>query len=90
MHNNRLFVQIKNTIWWHMYYYFSAQVIADFINEQFEKYLKEELKIKRCLDYYDDTRIHACLYFISPTGHGFVYSFSRNTNEFIAKWLFSF
>ncbi|VDM21183.1 unnamed protein product, partial [Wuchereria bancrofti] len=53
----------------------SAQVIVDFINEQFEKYLKEELKIKRCLDYYDDTRIHACLYFISPTGHGFVYSF---------------
>uniref|UniRef100_A0A915PPF4 Septin-type G domain-containing protein n=1 Tax=Setaria digitata TaxID=48799 RepID=A0A915PPF4_9BILA len=50
----------------------SAQVIVDFINEQFEKYLKEELKIKRCLDYYDDTRIHACLYFISPTGHGFV------------------
>ncbi|EJW83573.1 hypothetical protein WUBG_05516, partial [Wuchereria bancrofti] len=49
----------------------SAQVIVDFINEQFEKYLKEELKIKRCLDYYDDTRIHACLYFISPTGHGF-------------------
>uniref|UniRef100_A0AAF5PMB6 Septin-type G domain-containing protein n=1 Tax=Wuchereria bancrofti TaxID=6293 RepID=A0AAF5PMB6_WUCBA len=48
----------------------SAQVIVDFINEQFEKYLKEELKIKRCLDYYDDTRIHACLYFISPTGHG--------------------
>uniref|UniRef100_A0A0R3RYI3 Septin-type G domain-containing protein n=1 Tax=Elaeophora elaphi TaxID=1147741 RepID=A0A0R3RYI3_9BILA len=50
----------------------SAQVIVDFINEQFEKYLKEELKIKRCLDYYDDTRIHACLYFISPTGHGYV------------------
>lgn len=48
----------------------SAQVIVDFINEQFERYLKEELKIKRCLDYYDDSRIHACLYFISPTGHG--------------------
>uniref|UniRef100_A0A914VB35 Septin n=1 Tax=Plectus sambesii TaxID=2011161 RepID=A0A914VB35_9BILA len=48
----------------------SAKVIVDFISEQFEKYLKEELKIKRCLDYYDDTRIHACLYFISPTGHG--------------------
>uniref|UniRef100_A0A914R1V8 Septin-type G domain-containing protein n=2 Tax=Ascarididae TaxID=6250 RepID=A0A914R1V8_PAREQ len=48
----------------------SAEVIVEYINEQFEKYLKEELKIKRCLDYYDDTRIHACLYFISPTGHG--------------------
>ncbi|VDD93301.1 unnamed protein product, partial [Enterobius vermicularis] len=48
----------------------SAEVIVNFINEQFEKYLKEELKVKRCLEYYDDTRIHACLYFISPTGHG--------------------
>uniref|UniRef100_A0A158Q5H9 Septin n=1 Tax=Dracunculus medinensis TaxID=318479 RepID=A0A158Q5H9_DRAME len=48
----------------------SAEVILDFINQQFEKYLMEELKIRRCLDYFDDTRIHACLYFISPTGHG--------------------
>jgi len=32
--------------------------------------LKEELKVKRSLVIYDDTRIHACLYFISPTGHG--------------------
>jgi septin family protein len=49
---------------------FSAQVIVDYINFQFEAYLKEELKVKRNLSYYDDTRIHACLYFISPTGHG--------------------
>ncbi|GMT33952.1 hypothetical protein PFISCL1PPCAC_25249, partial [Pristionchus fissidentatus] len=48
----------------------SAKVIVDYIEAQFEKYLKEELKVRRCLAYYDDTRIHACLYFISPTGHG--------------------
>uniref|UniRef100_A0A915DHR8 Septin n=1 Tax=Ditylenchus dipsaci TaxID=166011 RepID=A0A915DHR8_9BILA len=48
----------------------SVKIICDYINEQFETYLKEELKIRRCLAYYDDTRIHACLYFISPTGHG--------------------
>uniref|UniRef100_A0A915EGW8 Septin n=1 Tax=Ditylenchus dipsaci TaxID=166011 RepID=A0A915EGW8_9BILA len=48
----------------------SVKIICDYINEQFETYLKEELKIRRCLTYYDDTRIHACLYFISPTGHG--------------------
>ncbi|KAK0406588.1 hypothetical protein QR680_018672 [Steinernema hermaphroditum] len=48
----------------------SARVIVDYINEQFEKYLIEELKVKRCLAYFDDSRIHACLYFISPTGHG--------------------
>lgn len=43
----------------------------DYINRQFEAYLKEELKVKRNLITYDDTRIHVCLYFISPTGHGF-------------------
>ena len=41
------------------------------MDEQFEKYLQEELKIHRsnnlCLE---DTRIHCCLYMISPVGHG--------------------
>lgn len=41
----------------------------DYIDAQFEAYLQEELKIKRSLFSYHDTRIHACLYFISPTGH---------------------
>lgn len=50
---------------------FSAQVIVDYINQQFEAYLREELKVKRNLVTYDDTRIHVCLYFISPTGHGY-------------------
>uniref|UniRef100_A0A914LLG7 Septin n=1 Tax=Meloidogyne incognita TaxID=6306 RepID=A0A914LLG7_MELIC len=48
----------------------SARVIVDYINSQFEGYLKEELKVKRNLTKFDDTRIHACLYLISPTGHG--------------------
>jgi len=30
---------------------------------------QEELKIKRQLYNYHDTRVHACLYFIAPTGH---------------------
>lgn len=41
----------------------------EFIDAQFEAYLQEELKIKRTLHNYHDTRIHACLYFIAPTGH---------------------
>ena len=49
----------------------SAKIIVDFLNEQFELYLKEELKVNRSLVDYEDTRIHACLYFISPTGHGY-------------------
>lgn len=48
----------------------SFKAIVDYINAQFENYLQEELKIKRCLASYHDTRIHACLYFICPTGHG--------------------
>uniref|UniRef100_A0A8B9TV52 Septin-type G domain-containing protein n=1 Tax=Anas platyrhynchos TaxID=8839 RepID=A0A8B9TV52_ANAPL len=43
--------------------------IVEFIDAQFEAYLQEELKIKRVLHNYHDTRIHACLYFIAPTGH---------------------
>ncbi|EGT39219.1 CBN-UNC-61 protein [Caenorhabditis brenneri] len=48
----------------------SAKVIVDYLEDQFEKYLQEELKPRRMLQYFDDSRIHACLYFISPTGHG--------------------
>lgn len=32
--------------------------------------MQEELKIKRSLSSYHDNRIHVCLYFICPTGHG--------------------
>nr|XP_027239371.1 septin-2-like [Penaeus vannamei] len=48
----------------------SFTAIVDYIDKQFDDYLQEELKIKRCLSAYHDARIHACLYFICPTGHG--------------------
>uniref|UniRef100_H2YIP9 Septin n=1 Tax=Ciona savignyi TaxID=51511 RepID=H2YIP9_CIOSA len=48
----------------------SYKPVVEYINQQFENYLQEELKICRSLFSYHDTRIHACLYFISPTGHG--------------------
>ncbi|NXR46868.1 SEP10 protein, partial [Hippolais icterina] len=44
------------------------QPIVDYIDAQFEAYLEEELKVIRSLFSYHDTRIHVCLYFISPTG----------------------
>uniref|UniRef100_A0A1A7YYU0 Septin n=1 Tax=Iconisemion striatum TaxID=60296 RepID=A0A1A7YYU0_9TELE len=47
----------------------SYKPILDYLDAQFEKYLEEELKIKRSLFHYDDSRIHVCLYFISPNGH---------------------
>ncbi|KAA0709599.1 Septin-8-B [Triplophysa tibetana] len=47
----------------------SYKPVVDYIEAQFERFLEEELKIKRSLYDYQDSRIHICLYFISPTGH---------------------
>lgn len=43
--------------------------IVEYLDEQFDRYLQEELKVKRNLWHYCDTRVQVCLYFISPTGH---------------------
>lgn len=43
--------------------------ILEYIDAQFEKYLQQEMKIRRLLNTYHDSRVHACLYFVSPTGH---------------------
>ncbi|CAH0560975.1 unnamed protein product [Brassicogethes aeneus] len=48
----------------------SFKAVVDYIDNQFENYLQEELKIKRSLSAYHDSRTHVCLYFICPTGHG--------------------
>ncbi|MEJ1282134.1 hypothetical protein NN561_013087 [Cricetulus griseus] len=47
----------------------SYQPVVEYLDAQFEAYLQEELKIKRSLVDYHDSRIHVCLYFIAPTGH---------------------
>lgn len=47
----------------------SFKPLVDYIDEQFEKYLQEELKIKRDLVNFHDSRVHVCLYFLAPTGH---------------------
>ncbi|GBP49740.1 Septin-2 [Eumeta japonica] len=48
----------------------SFKAVVDYIDAQFEAYLQEELKIKRSISAYHDSRLHVCLYFICPTGHG--------------------
>jgi septin family protein len=45
------------------------QIISNYLDQQFESYLQEELKIKRNFAILNDTRIHLCLYFLCPTGH---------------------
>merc|ERR1712002_226321 len=47
----------------------SSKSIVDYIDAQFEAYLQEELRVKRSLHTYHDSRVHACLYFLAPTGH---------------------
>ncbi|XP_069726239.1 neuronal-specific septin-3-like isoform X2 [Phaenicophaeus curvirostris] len=42
--------------------------IIKYINEQYEKYLREEILITRKRKI-PDTRVHGCVYFIPPTGH---------------------
>lgn len=48
----------------------SYNSIVEYIDAQFEKYLQEELKIHRSQSSLFDTRIHCCLYILSPIGHG--------------------
>lgn len=43
------------------------QPIVDEVNSRFDSYLEYENKVNR--SGYTDSRIHACLYFIEPTGH---------------------
>ncbi|EGD74644.1 septin [Salpingoeca rosetta] len=42
--------------------------LLDYVDAQFEEYLQEELKMNRQLHSYTDTRVHACLFLVSPTG----------------------
>ena len=49
----------------------SWQPIMKFINDQYERYLQEEVSIDR-KKRIPDTRVHCCLYFIPATGHSYV------------------
>jgi septin family protein len=48
----------------------SHEEIVAYVSAQCEAYLQEELSLRRssCRQI-NDTRVHACLYFITPTGH---------------------
>lgn len=47
---------------------FSFKPILDYVNDQFESYLKDESGLNR--RHIVDTRVHCCFYFVAPTGHG--------------------
>jgi septin 3/9/12 len=49
---------------------------VEYVNQQMELYLSEELSADRPSTI-PDHRVHACLYFIAPTGHGYeVFNYS--------------
>ena len=43
--------------------------VLQHVKNQFEDYLTDEISVNRPT-YIPDGRIHCCLYFIAPTGHG--------------------
>ncbi|KAG7692961.1 hypothetical protein KL930_004310 [Ogataea haglerorum] len=47
----------------------SFQVITDYVKHQYDEILIEESKLRRN-PRFKDCRVHVCLYFITPTGHG--------------------
>ena len=45
-------------------------LFRDYVEKQFDGYLTDETRVNRLGQKSQDTRVHACLYFISPVGHG--------------------
>ncbi|CAG13829.1 unnamed protein product, partial [Tetraodon nigroviridis] len=45
--------------------------IITYVNEQYEKYLREELHVNRKRRI-PDSRVHCCIYFLPATGHRLV------------------
>ncbi|MEQ2179059.1 Septin-5, partial [Goodea atripinnis] len=48
--------------------------ITDYIDQQFEQYFRDESGLNR--KNIQDNRVHCCLYFIPPFGHGYTYKCS--------------
>lgn len=46
----------------------SWEPIVEYVNEQYEKYLREELHVNRKRRI-PDSRVHCCIYFLPATGH---------------------
>jgi len=46
----------------------SWKPIADYVEQQFEQFYQDETGLDR--HNIKDTRVHCCLYFIPPYGHG--------------------
>ena len=54
--------------------------ILEYLEEKFEEFLEGETRVNRnhCKP---DTRVHACLYFIAPTGGSLIFSWLVHVNS---------
>ena len=52
-------------------FHFSFSEIVEYLEREYDNILAEESRIKRN-PRFKDNRVHALLYFITPTGHGLV------------------
>ena len=44
--------------------------VVSYIDQRYREYMEREMSIKRSLESYLDDRVHCCLFFIAPNGHG--------------------
>ena len=51
-----------------LFLFCSWQPIIDYVNEKYDQYLRDESGLNR--RNIEDHRVHCCLYFINPCGHG--------------------
>ena len=49
----------------------SVETVLNYVQDQFRAFLAEESRVKRSAKFLDP-RVHVILYFIAPTGHGYV------------------
>ncbi|PNI90410.1 SEPT5 isoform 13, partial [Pan troglodytes] len=58
--------------------------ITDYVDQQFEQYFRDESGLNR--KNIQDNRVHCCLYFISPFGHGEIRKLKERIREEIDKF----
>ena len=57
----------------------SFSEIVEYVEREYDNIVAEESRIKRN-PRFRDNRVHCLLYFITPTGHGYVWSIGHTTN----------
>lgn len=78
--------QTSKLYFFQVYLLCSWQPIIDYVNEKYDQYLRDESGLNR--RNIEDHRVHCCLYFINPCGHGYIVSSEelRSSHAFCAPF----